>query len=51
MRAWLSSKNVTIRSFQMKTRMSERDAGDDRDLDDVLVGDGEDVAEHDGLDR
>ena len=34
----------------LQSRIGERDRGDDRDLDHVLVGDGEDVAEHDGLD-
>ena len=51
LRAWLSSKKVTIRSFHLKTMTSERDGGDDRDLHHVLVGDRQDVAEHDGLDR
>ncbi len=50
LRAWFSSKNVTIRSFQSTARMASETAGDDRDLNDVFVGDRQDVAEHDGLD-
>ena len=48
-RAWLSSKNTTIRSFHLSEQDRQRDDADDDDLQGIVVGDAEDVAEHDRL--